>query len=290
VTYDGTHPITLEAYVLPKWPRADEQHVLSNTEDGGLGIVIQRTDQGLHWQAILRDGDDWLRVASDAPVRLWQEQHLAAVFDGNELRLYVDGRLQLHRGAAASPNCNSACPFLIGASPTVKDNSLSAEHRFNGRIDEVRISRVARYTEDFLPQRRFEPDEHTIALYHLDEGAGGVAYDASGNDHHGRVVGAFRVRTGIPDGLPELMPEPAKPPGIARLQAETAGPRRPVYGVSWSPDGQVVAYGAGTLVHLYDAAKRRLMRIFPGSLEVVFSTAFSPDGKLLATSHNHCQA
>ena len=284
VTYDGTHPITLEANVSPQWPQSEEQHVVGNAEDGGLGIVIKRTDQGLQWQAILRDGDDWLRVASDTAVRLRQEQHVAAVWDGNSVRLYIDGRLQLHRGAAASPNGNSPFPFLIGASPTVKDNSLSAEHGFTGRIDEVRISRIARYTGDFNPQRRFEPDEHTIALYHFDESAGSVAYDASGNDHHGRVVLGFRVCTGIPDSPPELMPKPANLPGIARWQMETVGPRRAVYGLSWSPDGRLVAYGVGTLVHVYDAAERRLECIFPGALEGVMSTAFSPDGKLLAAS------
>ena len=45
--------------------------------------------------------------------------------------------------------------------------------------DEVRISNVARYTEDFTPEERFEPDEHTLALYHFDEGEGNVLIDSS---------------------------------------------------------------------------------------------------------------
>ena len=43
---------------------------------------------------------------------------------------------------------------------------------FHGIIDEVRFSNIARYKEDFVPEQRFEPDEHTMALYHFDEGSG----------------------------------------------------------------------------------------------------------------------
>jgi hypothetical protein len=55
------------------------------------------------------------------------------------------------------------------------DGTVGVEETwFHGIIDEVRISNIARYTEDFTPQRRFEPDEHTMALYHFDEGSGDV--------------------------------------------------------------------------------------------------------------------
>ena len=70
--------------------------------------------------------------------------------------------------------------------------ALSAH--FHGTIDEVRISNIARYTEDFTPQRRFEPDEHTMALYHFDEGSGDVLKDSSGNGHDGKIVGAKWVK------------------------------------------------------------------------------------------------
>ena len=52
----------------------------------------------------------------------------------------------------------------------------------------------ARYTEDFTPTKRFENDEHTLALYHFDEGQGDFLTDSSGNGHHGKIVGAKWVR------------------------------------------------------------------------------------------------
>ena len=54
---------------------------------------------------------------------------------------------------------------------------------FRGLIDDVRISRVARYDKDFVPAERFENDENTLALYHFDSGQGDKLIDSSGNGH-----------------------------------------------------------------------------------------------------------
>jgi hypothetical protein len=40
------------------------------------------------------------------------------------------------------------------------------------------------------PNHPYDPDAHTVALYHLDEGAGAVARDASGNGLDATIVGA----------------------------------------------------------------------------------------------------
>jgi hypothetical protein len=61
---------------------------------------------------------------------------------------------------------------------------------FAGVIDELRISKIARYTADFTPATRFESDADTLALYHFDEGAGDILTDSSGNNHHGKIVNA----------------------------------------------------------------------------------------------------
>lgn len=66
-----------------------------------------------------------------------------------------------------------------------------------GLIDEVRISNIIRYPSGQLnkrfwkdtiqiPRGRFEPDRHTVALWHFDfDGSGGSRWrDASGNGHH----------------------------------------------------------------------------------------------------------
>ncbi len=59
-------------------------------------------------------------------------------------------------------------------------------------MDEVRISKVARYTSKFEPSTRFEPDEDTWSLYHCDELDDDILKDASGNGNDARIYGATR--------------------------------------------------------------------------------------------------
>ncbi len=63
-----------------------------------------------------------------------------------------------------------------------------------GTLDEVRISNIVRYDAEFTPAHDHQTDKHTLALYHFDEGQGDVLKDSSGNNHHGKIVGAKWVR------------------------------------------------------------------------------------------------
>jgi len=65
---------------------------------------------------------------------------------------------------------------------------------FDGIIDEVRISNVARTSFDLtVPPLA---DANTVGLWHFDEGSGDIAYDASSNANHGTIYGA--TWTGTP--------------------------------------------------------------------------------------------
>ena len=69
---------------------------------------------------------------------------------------------------------------------------------FAGYIDEVRVSRGARYDItkwDFTPQKKFKTDARTVALWHFDEPKGTREFsDASGNAHH--LMGKNGAETG----------------------------------------------------------------------------------------------
>ena len=84
----------------------------------------------------------------------------------------------------------SALPpiWTLGAARSA--GSSGAVGHFAGAIDEVRISDVARYMDDFTPVLRFQPDAHTLALYHCDEGEGDRLVDSSSHQYHGQLVGA----------------------------------------------------------------------------------------------------
>ncbi|WP_298861772.1 hypothetical protein [uncultured Gimesia sp.] len=58
-----------------------------------------------------------------------------------------------------------------------------------GIIDEVRVSTNQRYTDEFTPPLRHKPDVDSLALYHFFEGQGTMVRNASGNGHHGEIIG-----------------------------------------------------------------------------------------------------
>ena len=125
-----------------------------------------------------------LSVATPAADGSSEFLHLAAVRDGQARRIYLDGKLS---SAAVTVNENK----LQGRSPGGFFLGFSGGGtHMAGAIDEVRISKIARYSADFLPQRRFDSDASTLALYHFDEGQGDVLNDSSGNNHHGKIIGA----------------------------------------------------------------------------------------------------
>ena len=88
-------------------------------------------------------------------------------------------------------------PSLIGILEGPLKGKPVLSNFTGGLIDEVRISNIVRYpwaqlNKEFwedtiqMPAGPFEPDRHTVALWHFDfDGSGGSRWrDASGNGHH----------------------------------------------------------------------------------------------------------
>ncbi len=112
--------------------------------------------------------------------------HIAAVSDHNEYRVYIDGKL-VARQAVPDYFRDTNQRLRIGGT----EHPLWREYRqFYGLIGEVRISSKVRYTEDFVPSIRHEPDADTLVLYHFDEGDGKIAQDSSGRNNDGKIIGA----------------------------------------------------------------------------------------------------
>ena len=55
------------------------------------------------------------------------------------------------------------------------------------------------------------------------------------------------------------------------------------FAVAWSPDGELLASAAGSVIRLWEAQSGREIRAFSGHQNWVTSVAFSPDGKTLAS-------
>jgi len=119
-----------------------------------------------------------------APVQFWAlpnqpelRSHMAAVKSKDRLSFYLNGKRIDSVELLGPVKLDAVETFALGgASPTW--------------FHEIRVSKIARYSEDFTPQARFEPDADTLALYHCDEGKGDLLKDCSGNKHNVKLQGA----------------------------------------------------------------------------------------------------
>ena len=129
------------------------------------------------------------------PTKTWL--HIAMVFDGRELRNYINGRKV------------SACPEEPQL--TTNDNSLLIGRRFNGRIAGARLSNEALYKEDFTPPARLTKLPSTVMLLPLDEGEGIAAEDESGDG----CVAVIAHGTWTTVSADEFQIRPAAPPATS---------------------------------------------------------------------------
>jgi len=110
--------------------------------------------------------------------------HFAVVINSGSVQVYYSGKLVYQRGFDQGFQVHSS-ELYLGFNSTSADGDFLG---FEGVLDECRISNIARYSEDFVPAKRFEPDEQTIALYHMDQNDEEQLTDSSGNGRHGRIL------------------------------------------------------------------------------------------------------
>lgn len=202
---DAASPLTFEAWctITPGKNLAEDNLdplFISNTlSEQSLGnVLIYTRAQAGYWMAAQMLSNNTAvstQLYSSNRIQVGQVCHIAAVWNGSEHGLFYDGVLVDRPGRTAPPIATEVddrnLPPFLGR---VRLLHTMAERYLQGIIEEVRISRVARYTSDFKPERRFENDDLTLALYHFEEGQGDVLRDASGKDHHGRIRGARWVK------------------------------------------------------------------------------------------------
>ena len=225
--YDGSHPITIEANV--------QMTVAPNSKTGvplvanlsyprmkhGIQLAYGVTKNGRKWEFGRQDDSNYKYVWVASTAIKWV--HLAGVFDGEQYELFVDGKRVATnvRQLVQKPEGSDVRPFLIWAG--WGRNGVHANHDYAGTIDNVRISRVARYDKDFQLPKMITADENTLALYDFNQGYGRKLVDLSRNGHHGEIHGATWVYA---DGSSirswRGWPADAPRPAVAPFDAEQA--------------------------------------------------------------------
>jgi hypothetical protein len=150
-------PFTVEC-----WMKAEELDgrtgLICKTEGSEFGIFV---NDGVPDFAVHMDGR-YYSAKTDRPALstgVWT--HIAGVYDGKEVRVYVDGKVAARTAAPDAPRTRNSLPLMIGAD--VRGNGTAVDP-FHGLIDEVRITPRAVYTEDRFNPRRPGPGSAATVL------------------------------------------------------------------------------------------------------------------------------
>ena len=192
--YDDAILVPHQSIDLEEGPFTLEVSVKAKTLTGSRGLVTktEQSEYGLFTtdgrpEFWLMTGGEYLVAGPDSmTLELNEDYHIAGVWDGAEARLYVNGAL-VGRAAGKGPRRRNELPLVIGGDV---DSNGSATRFFSGEIDDVRLSRVARYQgERFAPPDRLTTDDETVALLEFGRAYGRLHPDGSGNQAHGTATG-----------------------------------------------------------------------------------------------------
>jgi hypothetical protein len=162
-------PLTVEAWF--KADRFDQRTaVISKAQNSDYGLFV---NNGVpHFSVFL--GGAYVTARAPQSLTLNQWHHLAGVFDGKQVLLFIDGKPVAARAGAGTRKVNDL-PLVIGAD-TAGAEPVSP---VTGQIDAVRISSVARYAGDFMPARKAQADADARLVLNMDVLLGNMAYDES---------------------------------------------------------------------------------------------------------------
>ena len=165
----GTGPLTIEAWIRPAANNANGLIILDGDDNTGWSLELNGGLLTL-W---LSTNQGWQFNQNGAAVQAGQWYHIAATVSGGQARTFVNGV------ASTASNVGT-----LTQGPALRFGGLAGYAFFNGLLDEVRISNVARYTGNFgVPTAPFVSDASTLGLWSFDEGSGQTAADESGRSN-----------------------------------------------------------------------------------------------------------
>jgi hypothetical protein len=163
------------AYQLPQGPFTLEAWVKSTSNEGSQGIVAktQSSEYALFahqgrpsFDVHLSGSYVTARANTELPLNQWV--HVAGVFDGQQVALFVDGQ-PVATNPGSGVRTENQLPLWIAADP---DGKGVATRPFLGLVDDVRLSTGVRYAAPFQPTKQHTPDPETVLLFHMDQTIG----------------------------------------------------------------------------------------------------------------------
>ncbi len=224
--------ITIEAWIKVTSINGNYQDIVCRESWGqsgtGGGYEFSISSTGKVRLDLYQSHNQYTTVSGSTTVSTGAWHHVAGVFDGNQMRVYLDGMLDGSLSTTSGP--------ASGTSSLTIGKSTYTTYYFGGLIDEVRISAAALYSSNFTAG--LGPPNNTRALWQFD---GQTANDSSGNGNNGTLQSGATYSTAVPPagggGSQRPVPVPHGPYNGQRAQSisfDSTG--------SFDPDGTITSY------------------------------------------------
>lgn len=181
---------TLEAVVRPHSFRTS--NVISWLGPDWMAVYI--SEQG-HWGLARRFGSESVVLAATEAAEPGKRVHVAGVFRGKQLQLFLDGRAA-ETASVDFTLSETRGGLHIGGVPRELLPPDQNDRYFHGEINAVRISADSRYSSPFDALYRFEVDDSTIILLPFDDGQGNQATAFGMNQGNATIMDAEWIRSG----------------------------------------------------------------------------------------------
>ncbi|MFO1041724.1 MAG: SUMF1/EgtB/PvdO family nonheme iron enzyme [Planctomycetaceae bacterium] len=173
---ETSKPITIEAWTLPSKPSTH------GVVAGFAGQCVLRLRDRQWWFGVRDKNSTIHEVVASSDADLKRPTHVAGVYDGSQMRLFVNG---IRQGEPVP------CPSVVAVNwMATMGATFDGKDPYAGAISLARFSRIARYADNFTPPASFDFDDSTLALYRFTEGQGTVLTDETASKHHGKIVNA----------------------------------------------------------------------------------------------------
>lgn len=180
--------ITTEAWIYPTafgtnyW----DGTIIGKDATNNTGFVLRCGATGQLSFVIAVTGSVWVEaVSANNALSLNKWQHVAGVYNGSTLKLYINGMEVQSVNETRSMIADAAYGMRIGNSP----GAWAPARAFTGKIDEARVWNVARSAIEVRTNlmKHISTGTGLVASYQMSDGSGSSVTDNSGNGHTATV-------------------------------------------------------------------------------------------------------
>jgi hypothetical protein len=164
--------LRMSSYCIEMWIYPQRNNInqyiyesVGTTNVGGNTIIMTNTGVLIFFTS----GATRIQGTTQVSTNTWH--HIAMTRNGNDHRLFLNGVQEAATWTNTGHSNNYLAGHKIGA-------AYNGTVQFQGYIDEVRVSRVPRYTANFTPPTTaFTNDANTLLLLHFEAGNGSTIFE-----------------------------------------------------------------------------------------------------------------